>query len=261
MAKRTGWLIALTVACALAAVLLPRFAQPLDYHAFADRRAALGIANFLDVASNAGFLLAGIAGLVVVAVRRSAFEFQAERWPYAVFFLGLLLTFGGSVYYHLAPDNATLFWDRLPMTVVFMGLVSSQVVDRVSIRAGLMLLAPMLVVGAASVVYWQMSERAGQGDMLPYVIVQGYTIVVLLLIAVLYPSRYTKASALYYVFAWYVLGKVLESFDDEIYALGHIASGHTLKHLAAAASGLVVCWALARRTLARNLRPVAKAAA
>ena len=77
MAKRTGWLIALTVACALAAVLLPPLAQPLDYHEFADRRGALGIANFLDVASNAGFLLAGIAGLVVVAVRRSAFEHLA----------------------------------------------------------------------------------------------------------------------------------------------------------------------------------------
>ena len=261
MTKRTGWLIALTVACALAAVLLPRLAQPLDYHAFADRRGALGIANFLDVASNAGFLLAGIAGLVVIAVRRSAFEFPAERWPYAVFFVGLLLTSVGSAYYHLAPDNATLFWDRLPMTVAFMGLVSSQVVDRVSIRAGLMLLAPMLVVGAASVIYWQMTERAGEGNMLPYAILQGYTIVVLLLIAVLYPSRYTEARALYYVFAWYVLSKLLESFDGEIYALGHIVSGHTLKHLAAAASGFVVCWALARRTLARKPRPVAEAAA
>ena len=260
MSKRTGGLIALTVVCVLAAVLLPRYAQPTDYHGFADRRSALGISNFLDVASNAGFLLAGIAGLVVIVVRRNAFEFQVERWPYAVFFLGLLLTSVGSAYYHLAPDNATLVWDRLPMTIAFMGLVSSQVVDRVSVRAGLMLLAPMLVAGAASVVYWQMTERAGQGNVLPYAILQGYTIVVLLLIAVLYPSRYTEARALYYVFAWYVLSKLLESFDGEIYALGHIVSGHTLKHLAAAASGFVVCWALARRSLARKPRP-AKAAA
>jgi hypothetical protein len=261
MTERTRWLVALTVACALAAALLPRFAQPLEYHGFADRRGALGITNFMDVASNVGFLLAGIAGLVVVAVRRSAFEFQVERWPYAVFFLGLLLTSVGSAYYHLAPDNATLFWDRLPMTVAFMGLVSSQVVDRVSVRAGLMLLPPMLIAGAASVMYWQVTERAGEGNILPYAILQGYTIVVLLLIAVLYRSRYTEARALYYVFAWYVLSKLLESFDGEIYAMGHIASGHTLKHLAAAASGFVVCWALARRTLARKPRPVAEAAA
>ena len=261
MTKRTGWLVALTVACALAAVLLPRVAQPLDYHAFADRRGALGIANFLDVASNVGFLLAGIAGLAVIAFRRSAFEFPAERWPYAVFFVGMLMTSVGSAYYHLAPDNATLFWDRLPMTVAFMGLVSSQVVDRVSIRAGLLLLAPMLVVGAASVMYWEMTERAGEGNVLPYAILQGYTIVVLLLIAVLCPSRYTEARQLYYVFAWYVLSKLLESFDGEIYALGHFVSGHTLKHLAAAASGLVVCWALARRTLAPKPRPALEAAA
>ena len=250
MNKRAAWLIALAVACALAAALLPRMPQPLDYHDFADRRSALGIANFLDVASNVGFLIAGIAGLVIVARPRTVFEYGVERWPYGVFFFGLLLTSLGSAYYHLAPDNARLFWDRLPMTIAFMGLVASQIVDRISVRAGLVLLVPMLAVGAASVIYWDMTEQAGRGNVLPYGILQGYVVVVLLLIAIFCPSRYTRAGDLYYVFAWYALSKVLESFDAQIFGIGHVTSGHTLKHLAAAASGFVACRMLARRTLA-----------
>jgi hypothetical protein len=256
LTKRTFWIVVFTAACALAAFLLPSFAQPLDYHDFADRRSALGIENFLDVVSNVGFLLAGVAGLVVVASRRAAFEFPVERWPYATFFFGLLLTAGGSAYYHLAPDNARLFWDRLPMTVAFMGLVSGQIVDRISVRAGLALLAPMLLVGAASVVYWEMTEQAGHGNVLPYAILQAYTIVVLLLIATLWPSRYTRGRDLVYVFAWYAASKLLEAFDREIFGFGHLVSGHTAKHLAAAAAGAAACYMLARRTL-KALAPAA----
>ena len=46
-----------------------------------------------------------------------------------------------------------------------------------------------------------------------------------------------------------MLSKILETFDGEIFGLGHALSGHTLKHLAAAGSGFVACWMLARRTL------------
>ena len=206
------------------------------------------------------FLLAGVAGFVIVARRRTVFEHDVERWPYAVFFVGLLLTSLGSAYYHLAPDNGRLFWDRLPMTIAFMGLVASQIVDRVSVRAGIVLLVPMLAVGAASVIYWDMTEQAGHGNVLPYAILQGYVMVVLLLIAILYPSRYTRARGLYYVFAWYALSKVLEAFDAEIFGIGHVVSGHTLKHLAAAGSGFTACWMLAGRTIAttRPERPQAR---
>jgi hypothetical protein len=63
------------------------------------------------------------------------------------------------------------------------------------------------------------------------------------------PSRYTRGSDLYWVFGWYALSKLLETFDGQILALGHVVSGHTLKHLAAAVSGIVACNMLARRTL------------
>lgn len=208
-----------------------------------------GIHNFLDVLSNLGFLISGLAGLVIVFGGRGSFEFRCERWPYAVFFLGVLLTAVESGYYHLAPDNESLVWDRLPMTIAFMGLVSSQIVDRINIRAGLVLLVPMLLVGSASVIYWWATERAGVGNVLPYGILQGYSVVLVLLLALLSPSRYTRGNDLYWVFGWYVLSKLLETFDAQVLALGGVVSGHTLKHLAAALAGFTVCFLLTQRTL------------
>jgi len=249
MANRTWYVIGFTLLCVAAAFLLPAIPQPAAYHDFADRRAELGIENAFDVVSNVGFLLAGIAGLVVVLRPRTRFEFAVERWPYAIFFLGLLLTAGGSAYYHLAPDNERLFWDRLPITIALMSLIAAQVVDRVSVRAGLALLVPALLAGAASAVYWIATERAGAGNLVPYVIVQGYAVVVLLVFALLLPSRYTRGSDVYWVFAAYAIAKLMELFDRELFALGHLVSGHTLKHLAAAVAGFVVCRMLWRRTL------------
>jgi len=249
LSKRIAFIVAVTLATVAAAVLLPAMPQPPDYHDFADQRGALGIDNFLDVVSNAAFLLAGIAGLVVVLSGRARFEFPAERWPWLVFFVGILLTAAGSSYYHLQPNNETLFWDRLPMTIAFMGLVSSQIVDRISVRTGLALLGPMLLVGMASVVYWIATERAGAGNVLPYALLQAYAVFILLLMAVLHPSRYTRASDLYFIFGWYVLAKLLELFDGLVLAHSHVVSGHTLKHLAAAAAGFVVCYMLTHRTL------------
>jgi hypothetical protein len=241
MATRFQLVLGLTAIAALIALLWPAMPQPAEYHDFADHRALLGIANFLDVASNAGFLLAGLAGLVVTLHPRVEFERRAERLPWLVFFLGVLLTAAGSAWYHLAPQNDSLFWDRLPMTIAFMGLIAAQLVDRVSVRAGLLLLGPLLAVGAASVFYWRATEAAGAGNVIPYGVLQGYSVLMLLLLAVLYPSRYTRAADLYWVFAAYVAAKVFETLDRQLLELGGIVSGHTLKHLAAAAAGFIVC--------------------
>ena len=249
MTKRSGYIIAFTALCALAAFLLPAMPQPVGYHDFADHRTIFGVHNFLDVASNLGFLLVAIAGLAVVLRRRMCFERDSERWPYAVFFLGMLLTAGGSAYYHLAPDNERLFWDRLPMTIAFMSLIAAQVADRMSVRAGLILLVPVLLVGAASVLYWRATERAGAGNVIPYGILQAYAVAMLLLIALSQPSRYTRGNDVYWVFGAYVAAKVLEFFDWQVLALGDFVSGHTLKHLAAAVGGAVVCRMLMLRTL------------
>lgn len=249
MNKQTGVPIGLALLAAAAAVGLPAVPQPLEYHQFADRRRMLGIDNFLDVTSNFGFLFAGIAGLAILLGGRTQFEQRVERWPWIVFFVGMVLTMAGSCFYHLGPNHESLFWDRLAMTIAFMGLVSAQIVDRIDVRAGLLLLAPMVLIGMATAVYWIVSERQGAGNVLPYALLQGFAVFVLLLMAVLNPSRYTRANDLYTIFGWYVLAKVLEHFDAEVLALTQFVSGHTLKHLAAAAAGFVACNMLIKRRL------------
>jgi hypothetical protein len=240
--------IAFTLACVAAAILLPAVPQPTDYHDFVDDRTLWGVPHFKNVVSNLAFVLAGAAGFVVMARSPTAFVRPAERWPYYVFFAGLALTGFGSAYYHLDPDNETLFWDRLPMTIAFAGLVAGQIAERMSPRAGVALLTPMLAIGAASVFYWRATERAGVGNVLPYAILQGYTMAAVLLLAFTHPSRYTRGSDIYWVFAAYLAAKVTESLDAEIWAwTAGLVSGHTLKHLFAAVSGAIVCVTLLRR--------------
>ena len=248
MTKRYSWIAGFAVLCIAAALVWPAMPQPQSYHHFADHRAMFGVANFLDVASNVGFLISGVAGLVVT-MSIGRFEFGVERLPYAIFFLGVLLTAAGSSYYHFSPDNERLFWDRLPMTIAFMSLIAAQVVDRVSVKAGMVLLFPMLAVGVSSVIYWLATERTGAGNVMPYGILQAWSVIMLLILAVLEPSRYTRGNDILWVFAWYVIAKVLEFFDPQILALGHLVGGHALKHLAAAAAGIVVCWMLMKREL------------
>ena len=250
MHRRGVWIvIAISALAAVAAWLIPAMPQPLAYHDFADDRQMFGVENFLDVASNIAFALVGVAGLSLSLGRHARFQYSIERWPYVVFFVGVLLTAAGSAYYHLAPDNETLFWDRLHMTIAFMALVCSQIVDRINVRAGLALLLPMLLLGAAAVVYWRVTERANAGNVMPYGILQGYSMAILLLMAVVTPSRYSLGNHLYWVFGWYLLSKFFETFDTELMDLGQVVSGHTLKHLAAAIAPAAICLMLTRRTL------------
>jgi hypothetical protein len=245
---RTAAFVIFTLACIAAALLLPPMQQPLAYHGFVDDRTLFGLPHFMNVASNAAFVLAGAAGFAVVARTPTAFEQPVERWPYVVFFAGLALTGIGSGYYHLEPNNETLFWDRLPMTIAFAGLVAAQVAERIGTRPGLALLPVLLAIGIASVVHWRATERAGVGNVLPYAILQGYTMVAVLLLALTHRSRYTRGGDIYWVFAAYLAAKVTEALDEEIWELtAHVVSGHTLKHLFAALAGVIVCVNLLRR--------------
>jgi hypothetical protein len=249
--SKVAWLLlASAVAIAIVALVLPPIPQSLAYHRFADQRSWLGIPNFGDVASNLGFALVGIWGLIFLLHspegKPNCFVSPRERRPYVIMFAGMLLTAFGSAYYHLAPDNARLVWDRMPMTIVFMSLVAAVIAERISLRVGLWLLPLLLAIGAASVLQWRISELHAHGDLRFYAAVQVYAVVVLL-IALLSPAKYTRGSDFAVVVGFYILAKILESADREVYALGHIVSGHTLKHLAAAAGGYWILRMLKKR--------------
>ncbi|HKE25397.1 MAG TPA: ceramidase domain-containing protein [Bryobacteraceae bacterium] len=241
-ARAALWLLVLIAAVVAAiAMLVPPIPQPQWYHMFADQRSFLGIPNFNNVVSNFPFAAVGLWGLVFLiraSYRQDGRHFldRRERWPYLMVFVGLILTAAGSSYYHLQPDNTTLVWDRLPMVIVMMSLLAAIVAERVSLRAGLWLMPLLLFIGLSSVLQWRMSELRGAGDLRFYAAVQLYS-VLFLVIALLLPSRYTRGRDLAIVAGFYVLAKILEALDRPIFDLGHVVSGHTLKHLAAAGAG------------------------
>lgn len=243
------------VAAAIAwIVFAPPLLQSQEYHDFADTRAWLDMENAADTLSNFAFLVVGGMGLALLWRERAAgesarFASPQELAPYWVFFAGVALTSAGSAYYHLAPDDARLVWDRLPMTVAFMSLVAAMVTERISVRAGNLLLAPLVVLGIASVAYWRWSASAGVENLRPYMAVQFGSIAVVLAIALLYRSRFTHGNAIFAVAAAYGVAKFVESLDYEIYTLGQWVSGHTLKHLAAAAGVYLLLRSLEHRVV------------
>ena len=233
------WVLIGAIAAAIAALfLVPAIPQSEAYQDFADKRALLGIPNCLNVLSNVLFFFVGAWGLRTV-FGGSQFLDSRERWPYAAFFVGVTLTAFGSSWYHLNPNDATLLWDRMPMTIGFLALVAAILGERISVPAGLWLLAPLIVLGVASVLYWEFTQQQGRGDLRPYAFAQFGSLLILLLLIFLFPARYTRTYDLGISLALYALAKLLEAADRPIFAALKIVSGHTLKHLAAAVSA---CW-------------------
>jgi hypothetical protein len=243
----------LTLALALLAVFTPEVPQPQSYHAFADARMLLGIPNFWNVVSNLPFLLVGAAGLVALlppAKARAHFRDSNERWPYVAFFAALVLTAAGSSYYHLAPDDARLVWDRLPIALLSAALGVALIGDhdRPDSRLPLLALGPALIAGAISVWYWQATEAAGAGNLVPYLTVQIWAAAVMVLLLVTEPARYSHRNDLWLVLVFWVLARAAEFLDTALYAGGLFLSGHTLKHLLAALAAAWLLRMIRRRT-------------
>jgi predicted membrane channel-forming protein YqfA (hemolysin III family) len=231
------------VVAAAVFAFVPPVPQWPEYHDFADRRAWLGVPNFLDVFSNALFTLTGLAGLhrLLAARRRPVLRDARERWPWLAFFLALVLLGPASACYHLAPDNARLFWDRLAMSAVFMAWLAIQFAERIGARTGVLALPVLLAVGAGAVLYWIMSEAAGTGDLRAYGLAHFYPMLLIPLLLWLFPARYTRAGDVLAVLGLYGLALAVEWLDRPLFDLTGLVSGHTLKHLLAT---LAAAWAL-----------------
>lgn len=228
-------------------LLLAPIPQDPRYHHFADIRTLLGVPNFANIVSNLPFLIFGIAGL--------AWSFSAPRtaaWPcWATFFAGVALVCLGSGHYHAAPNDATLVWDRLPMTVAFMGLFVALLSEHVAVPLARYLLLPALVAGIASIGAWYVAD-----DLRFYVWVQFAPLLVVPLALFLFPPRYTHRFYLLYGLAFYLLAKGAELYDHELYAVTQeTLSGHSLKHLLASLSVLSVYLMLRRRQRCRSAQP------
>lgn len=205
--------------------------QDQNYHLFVDDRSLFGIPNFMDVLSNLPFCLVGLWGVAIILG-------NLERFPFATaalfFSAGVFLTALGSAYYHWRPDNSTLVWDRLPITVAFTSFTAIIVFERISETWGRRLFVPLLAAGGISILVWVWRD-----DLRLYSLVQFYPIVAIPVILLIFKGAGTR----FYWFSLlcYVLAKVLELLDSPVYRyFGGLISGHTLKHLVAGVATLSI---------------------
>lgn len=241
---RSKWreltLLATIVVSFAAIFFIPRFGQDPRYHDFADKRAFFGIPNFFDVVSNIGFLFVGFLGIRTCRALRSSVDWM-------VLFVGVALVSFGSGYYHWSPDNSTLVWDRLPMTVGFMGLFVALIAEHAG-ESFRKLLAPALIAGAGSVIYWHYAD-----DLRFYAWIQVLPLLTVPLVLIIFRGRFTRRWLLLVALALYVAAKITEAFDEEIFEfLGSTFSGHTIKHLLSALGVLAIWLMLKWRTDVRR---------
>jgi len=240
--KKLLYLGVFTLLMAVVTCFFPRLAQDPAYHHFADTRSWLGIPNAGDVLSNILFLLVGCYGLWSVRRSRSS---GAVKVIYAIVFLGVAFTGVGSGWYHLAPDNDRLVWDRLPMVIIFMSFLAAVIAGWAGERVGLVLLIPLLLIGVASVFWWAYTERQGRGDLRFYGFVQFYPMIVTPILLLLQKRVATQVRdarlLLLWVVFWYLLAKAAEHWDQAIFTSVHFISGHSLKHILAAVACYYIC--------------------
>jgi hypothetical protein len=226
------FLFGLAAISLLALMLVPPIPQSQIYHGFADRRTLLGIPNFWNVVSNLPFILVGALGLWKVRHGLSA----------GIFFLGVLLTGFTSSYYHWAPNDWGLFWDRLPMTFAFMAILANVIEERIDERVGQLLLWPLVALGVLSLLIWMRVD-----DLRLYGWVQFFPCIALPLMFWLFPPKYSGTYYWFIAAGFYAIAKFLEHYDAKIYAALGVMSGHPLKHVAAACACYAIYLAFRKR--------------
>jgi hypothetical protein len=137
------------------------------------------------------------------------------------------------------------------MTLSFMAFFAAIVGEHLSPALGQRLLWPLSAVGIATVVYWHVTETAGDGDLRPYGLLQFLPLALIPLILLRHPSRLRGTRYLWAVLAAYALAKGAEAADEWIFGLTGFISGHSLKHLLAAGGGMAFLIALRERRPAR----------
>jgi len=244
-------IIALICAVAFIGTLfLSPIPQDPAYHAFGDHRHLLGIDNFWNVVSNLPFILVGLLGMYEWWRQQTGSESEhlqlhaaATQMPgvFLYFFAGVLLTGVGSAYYHLNPNNTTLIFDRLPMTISFMAFFSLVIGSHVRFDFARLAVVPLLVIGCGSVEYWGYTQAQGSGDLRWYALVQFLPIVLVPIIVAGSKSTFLNAKTICWIIGFYVLAKLLEHEDAVIFGLtGSEMSGHAIKHVAASVATFIV---------------------
>ncbi|MCX7897427.1 MAG: hypothetical protein N2441_06100 [Rhodocyclaceae bacterium] len=225
---------------------LPPLPQPQEYHRFADPHVCFGMPRCADFFSNVPFGIVGVIGLLALRRLHAADMSQPLRLLYRMFFFGLVLTGFASAYYHLSPSDARLAWDRAAIVLTLTAWLSIVIGERYGVRLAARLWPLLLFVGLASVTAWIWGEAHGKGDLRAYLFFQALAF--LWALAALLPSRSMPTQRPHFAaLLLYALALICDFYDRALAeALGFV-SGHTLKHLLAAAASAMPLWILFRR--------------
>ena len=245
--RKFGILITTIIAAIVAVFLHAPIPQDPAYHHFADARTIFGIPNFWNVISNLPFVIVGLYGLIAYERLYSS----AIRQAYGVFCVGAILVGLGSGFYHWSPSTFSLVWDRLPMTLMFMSLLTAMMMDRISVRLKVALL-PLIISGVVAVAYWYWTELQGAGDLRAYVVVQFLPMLLIPLMLLLFTGGGIRTAWLCGMLLMYVLAKTCEHYDEQIYSLVRVISGHSIKHILAALAVLCAIFSMLRPETPRS---------
>jgi hypothetical protein len=243
----------ITAICGLAItglLFIDPIKQDSGYHLFIDTRTIFGIPNFWNVVSNLPFLIVGALGAYQIIGSRELKIIDTIKMAYLSFFTGLVLIALGSAYYHLSPQNQTLLWDRLAMSIAFMALFAIVLAEFIDKGVGRILWPILTLAGIGAVLYWFITETGGRGDLRYYVLVQFLPMLIIPVILLCFRSPFTHVSAYWWLLVAYSAAKLFEHFDVGIYQLTGTVSGHTLKHIAAAIGTYLLLVSYHKRTYA-----------
>jgi hypothetical protein len=233
---RNIFLVLFSLGSLIIAFSFPRISQEPSYHRFADHRLMLAVPNFMNVITNVPFLVMGVIGLFGLLRRGNS----KPSLSAIALFIGVAGIGFGSAWYHYHPTNSTLVWDRIPITITFMSYLSIIVEQYVNKRLGAKMFIPMLVIGVFSVWYWYFTGQNGIGDLRLYAWVQFYPMLCIPLIIFLYPVPSNIRLGICSVILVYALAKITEENDYAILNSSGLISGHSLKHLFASISVLLI---------------------
>jgi hypothetical protein len=229
-------------------LLLGPVPQDTSYHLLADTRTCLGfIPRAGDVLSNLAILAAGVFGL---ALRSRMTVAPEERAAVNVLVAATLLTALGSAYYHWAPTNETLVWDRLPLGVILVSILALVMADRLHPLYARHGIWPLTALVAAGIALWAVSESMGKGDLILYLIVRIGAGISILALLVFGRPRHTGTRWLVLALLCELIMAAFERLDYPIFQWTGWVSGHSLKHvMVGVALALVFWWLRSRRAL------------
>ena len=126
----------------------------------------------------------------------------------------------------LEPNDSTMLWDRLGMSVVIGSCISLLIHDMSDRNLAGMIHLPIVVTSVISVLWWPVFD-----DLRFYFIVKHHPFILFPILLFYGNHIYDKISGYYWGLSMFILATLFEFTDLQIFEITGFISGHTLKHI------------------------------